>query len=115
MDEAVVSDPIDVPVLTAEEEEALPTIALAKPSGSLNVSARSIALSTTVSPSTTTMVSCVAILDEDKQRPYDHVVSFTSGLNRTFSLTKETAHTLYGLFECVSVSGQTVRSSWSSG
>src|SRR5690606_24692829 len=82
VDESLESDPITVPILTAEEEEALPAVSLAQPTGTFNSGAHTVALVTTASPASTTIHSCVAVLDEDKQSPYDHVASFAGSPGR---------------------------------
>lgn len=107
------SEPTDVPILTAVQESQVPLVSWSQPAGSFSASPRQVVLSATPSVSPSSLLSCVAVLDEDQTPPFDLSVSTSGATSAVFAIARQTAHTVYGRFQCLDSSGRLTTSGWS--
>src|SRR5690606_15531276 len=94
--EEIVSEPTSVPILTAQVQNQLPVITWTKPTGLFQAGGRTVLLNATYSPAHIDMLNCVAILDENRDSVFDQGATAGTTAQHTFSIAKETAHTVYG-------------------
>ncbi|MBP9708451.1 MAG: Ig-like domain repeat protein [Oligoflexales bacterium] len=103
----------DTPIISKNEEKALPEFAFKKIVLTLNATTRAATISAELSNSEVTLKSCVAFLDTDKSSPWDYKIAASKIDSISESIVNDSAHSLYAQLVCQSKDGRSAVSAWS--